>query len=61
MLIAAVPVIQALIALAGEVPSLVEAGNTVVSLIVGQRDPTPDELAQFDKALDDAIAAIPKA
>lgn len=59
-MLAALPIIQALIALAGEIPSLVTAGNTVVTLIQEQRDPTPEEQAQFDQALEDAAAAIPK-
>ena len=60
-MLAALPIIQALIALAGEVPSLVTAGNTVVTLIKEGRDPTPEEQAQFDQALKDAEAAIPSA
>lgn len=58
-MLAALPIIQALIALAGEIPSLVTAGNTVMTLIKEQRDPTPDEQAQFDQALEDAVNATP--
>lgn len=50
-MLAALPIIQALIALAGEVPELVAAGQTVVKLIQDNRDPTPEEQAQFDAAL----------
>lgn len=60
-MLAALPIIQALILLAGEIPSLVTAGNTVVTLIKEQRDPTPEEQAQFDQALADALAATPTA
>lgn len=55
------PIIQALIAVAGEIPSLVTAGNTVVTLLKEQRDPTDAEQAQFDQALKDAVAATPQA
>lgn len=58
-MLAALPIIEALIALAGEIPSLVTAGQTVVTLIREGRDPTPAEQAQFDQALADAVAAIP--
>jgi hypothetical protein len=60
-MLAALPIIQALIALAGEIPSLVQAGQTVIKLIQEGRDPTPAEQAQFDQALADAAAAIPQA
>lgn len=59
-MLAALPIIEALIALAGEIPSLVIAGNTVVTLIREGRDPTPEEQAQFDQALEDAMNAMPK-
>jgi hypothetical protein len=58
-MLAALPIIQALIALAGEIPSLVTAGNTVMTLIREGRDPTPEEQAQFDQALEDADKALP--
>ena len=58
-MLAALPIIEALIALAGEIPSLVQAGKTVMQLISEGRDPTPAEQAQFDKALADAVAATP--
>ena len=56
----AIPIIEALIALAGEIPSLVLAGQTVVKLLQEGRDPTPEEQAQFDAALADATANIPQ-
>lgn len=59
-MLAALPIIEALVALAGEVPSLVAAGKTVMQLIREGRDPTPAEQAQFDQALEDANNAIPK-
>lgn len=59
-MLAAIPIIEAAIALLGEVPSLMAALSTVKTLITENRDPTPDEQAQFDKALDDALAATPK-
>lgn len=58
-MLAALPIIEAAIALLGEVPSLVQALNTVKSLITDNRDPTPEEQAQFDQALADAVAATP--
>jgi hypothetical protein len=59
-MLAALPIIQALIALAGEIPSLVKAGQTVMTLIRENRDPTPEEQAQFDQALEDADNALPE-
>lgn len=59
-MLAALPIIQALLAFVGEVPSLVQAGKTVMTLIRENRDPTPEEQAQFDQALDDANAALPE-
>lgn len=59
-MLAAIPIIEALIALAGEIPSLMQAGETVKTLITENRDPTPEEQAQFDQALADALAATPQ-
>lgn len=61
MLIAAVPIIEALLAFANEVPSLVKAGETVMTLIREGRDPTAEEQALFDQALEDAVNATPQA
>lgn len=58
-MLAAIPIIEAAIALLGAVPSLVQALGTVKTLITEQRDPTPAEQAQFDQALADAVAATP--
>lgn len=60
-MLAAIPIIEALIGLAGEIPSLLTAGQTVVTLIKENRDPTPEEQAQFDQALEDANNALPAA
>ncbi len=54
-------IIQALIGLAGSVPSLVQAGETVIKLLREGRDPTPEEQALFDQALEDAMKATPDA
>lgn len=60
-MLAAIPIIEAAIALLGQVPSLVQALSTVKTLITEQRDPTPAEQALFDQALADAVAATPSA
>lgn len=58
-MLAAIPIIEAAIALLGQVPSLVAALGTVKTLITEQRDPTEEEQKQFDQALNDALAATP--
>lgn len=58
-MLAALPIIEALIAAAGAIPSLMQAGQTVMTLIRENRDPTPEEQAQFDQALEDANNALP--
>lgn len=60
MLTSILPILNALIAIAGEIPSLVKAGQTVVMLLEQNRDPTPEEQAQFDQALLDVVNNIPK-
>lgn len=60
-MLAALPIIEAAIALLGQIPSLVQALSTVKTLITEQRDPTSAEQAQFDQALADALAATPTA
>lgn len=60
-MLSAIAIIQALIAVAGEIPSLVTAGETVVRLLREGRDPTPAEQAQFDQALRDANDSLPSA
>lgn len=59
---AAIPVIEALVAAAArEAPSLVQAGQTIISLVKQGRDPTPAEQAELDAALAAADAALPSA
>jgi len=58
-MLAALPIIEAAIALLGQVPSLMTALATVKTLITENRDPTLEEQAQFDQALEDAVAATP--
>lgn len=56
-----VEIIQLLIAAAGEIPSVITAAQTVIKLVEEDRDPTPEEQAQFDQARADAVAHIPSA
>lgn len=60
-MLAAIPIVEALLALADKIPELMQAGQTVVTLLKENRDPTPDEQAQFDAALAAADAALPEA
>jgi len=59
-MLAAIPIIEAAIALLGQVPALMAALATVKKLITEQRDPTPEEQVQFDTALAEALAATPQ-
>lgn len=58
-MLAALPIIEALIAASAQIPELVTAGQTVITLLKENRDPTPEEQAQFDAALAAADAALP--
>ena len=53
-----IALLQALASFAGQVPALVEATNTAVDLLRSGRDPTPEEQARFDAALEAANDAL---
>lgn len=59
-MLAAIPIIEMLIAFAGAVPELVLAGQTVVNLIRSGKEPTPQQMEAFALALDAANAALQK-
>lgn len=56
-----IQVIEMLSAFAGQVPELVAAGQTVADLLRTGKNPTPEQLAAFDAALDAANTALQRA
>jgi hypothetical protein len=60
-MLAILPIIEMLLAFAGDVPELVAAGKTVVDLLRSGQEPTPEQMASFDLALEAANAALQKA
>jgi hypothetical protein len=53
-----IAIIQALLAVAPEIPGLVEAVTTAVGLLQSGAAPTAEQQAQIDAALDAAHAAV---
>jgi hypothetical protein len=53
-----IALIQALIGFAGQVPELIIAGETAISLLQSGAAPTADQQVQIDAALEAANAAL---